>query len=73
MIYTALCVMHLMWAASITWASGMGLGPGNLALAYQLDAISQGPKSLDFQGPTPLPHALVMDAARIKSITHDAL
>jgi hypothetical protein len=24
-----------------------------MALAYQLDAISQGPKTFDFQGPTP--------------------
>ena len=31
MIYTALCIMLLMRAASITWASGKGLGPGNLA------------------------------------------
>jgi hypothetical protein len=36
------------------------LGPGNLeyfgpqmALTYRLDAISQGPKTRDFQGPTP--------------------
>ncbi len=29
MIYTALCVMLLMRAASITWASGRGLGLGN--------------------------------------------
>ncbi len=29
MIYTAPCVMLLMRAASITWASGRGLGPGN--------------------------------------------
>jgi len=56
---------------------GGGLGPGNheffgnqMALAYRLDAISQGPKSLNFQGPTPLPLAFVMDAARIKSIMH---
>jgi hypothetical protein len=27
MIYTSLCVMLLMRAASITWASGRGLGP----------------------------------------------
>ncbi len=40
--------MLLMGAASITWASGRGLGPGNLeffgpqmTLAYRLDAISQ--------------------------------
>ena len=52
MIDTAPCVMLLMRAASITWASGRGLGPGNLeffgpqmALAYRLDAISQGPKN----------------------------
>ncbi len=48
--------MLLMRAASITWASERGFGPGNLyfAFAYRLGAISQGPKkSLDFQGPTP--------------------
>ncbi len=51
MIYMALCVMLLMRAAFIIWESGKGLGPGNLdffgpqiALAYRLDAISQGPK-----------------------------
>ncbi len=44
----------LMRAASITRASGRGLGPGNLdflepqiALAYRLDVISQGPIGLD--------------------------
>jgi hypothetical protein len=31
MINTARCIMLLMRAASITWASGKGLGPGNLA------------------------------------------
>ncbi len=31
MIYTAPCVMLLMRAATITWASGRGLGPGNRA------------------------------------------
>jgi hypothetical protein len=42
--YMALCIMLLMQAASITWASGRGLGPGNLffrpqmALAYHLEA-----------------------------------
>ncbi len=52
---------------SITWASGRGLGPGNLefigpqmALAYRLDAISQGPKSSRFPGPNPLPFAHVI-------------
>ncbi len=68
--------MLLMRAASFTWASGRGLGSGNLdfigpqmALAYLLDAISQGPKKSRFPGTNPLPLALVMDAARIKSIT----
>jgi hypothetical protein len=40
-----------------------------MALAYWLDAISQGQKSFDFQGVTPFPLALVMDAACIKRIT----
>jgi hypothetical protein len=69
MIYIALCVMLLMRAASITWASGKGLGPGNLdffgsqmVLAYWLDAISQAQKS-----PTCPPNG----CTRIKSITHD--
>jgi hypothetical protein len=72
MIYTVLCVMLLMWAASITWASGKGLGPGNLdffrlqmALTYKLDAISQGPKKSRFPGPKPLPLALLMDVLYI--------
>ncbi len=41
--------------------------------AYRLDAISQGPKKFRFPGTKPLPIALVMDAARIKSITHWAI
>jgi hypothetical protein len=40
-----------------------------MALAYRLNAISQGPKKSWFPGPNPLPLSLVMDAARIKSIT----
>ncbi len=40
-----------------------------MALAYLLDAISQGPKNSKFLGPNPLPPVQVMDAARIKSIT----
>ncbi len=40
-----------------------------MALAYQLDTISQGPKMSRFPGPNPLPLALVIDSARIKSIT----
>ncbi len=37
-----------------------------------LDAISQAPKKSQFPGPNPLPLALIMDAARIKIITHGA-
>ncbi len=44
-----------------------------MALAYRLDAISQGPKIFLFPGPNPLPLAVVTDAARIKSITHGAV
>ncbi len=80
MIYMALCVMLLMQAASITWASGRGLGHGNLdffeplmANAYRLDAISQGPTKSRFLEPNPLPLVLVMDAALIKSITLGAV
>ncbi len=40
-----------------------------MALAYRLDAISQGQKKSQFPEPNPLSLALVMDAARIKSIT----
>ncbi len=43
-----------------------------MALTYRLDAISQGPEKSQFPGSKPLPLALVMDAARIKSITHKA-
>ncbi len=54
MIYTASCVMLLMRAASITWASGMGLGPVNRVFcetAPSLEAIAiWGTKN---SGPTP--------------------
>jgi hypothetical protein len=45
------------------------------ALALRLDAILQGSKSLDFQGPTPLSLALVPGNGfvRIKSITYGAV
>jgi hypothetical protein len=52
MIYKALRVMLLMRAASITWASGRGLGPRNLN--FRLEAILQGPKKSQFPGPNPL-------------------
>ncbi len=68
--------MLLMLEASITWAIGTELGAGNLefsgpqmALAYGLHAIALGPKNSRFLGLNPLPLALVMDTARIKSIT----
>jgi hypothetical protein len=71
--------MLLMQAASISWVSRTGLGPGNpeffgpqMAFPHRLDAISQGPKNSQFPGSNPLPLALVMDAALIKSITHGA-
>jgi hypothetical protein len=61
----------------ITRASGRGLGRGNLeflglkmALAYQLDAISRGPKNSRFPGLIPLPLAQVMDLPASKVITH---
>jgi hypothetical protein len=47
-------------AASFTWTSGRGLGPGHLnffgpqmELAYRLDDIYSAQNNLDFQGPTP--------------------
>ncbi len=39
-----------------------------MALAYRLDAISQGPKKSRFPGPNPLPLSLVMNAARIRAL-----
>jgi hypothetical protein len=71
MIYMALSVMIFDAGRSITWASGRGLGPGNLeffgpkmALAYRVDAISQGPI------PPTCPRNV---SARIKNITHVAI
>ncbi len=55
MIYTALCIMF--WGSVHIHYLGNweGVGPWKsqvfLALAYRLNAISQGPKTLDFQGP----------------------
>ncbi len=48
------------------------LGP-QMALAYRLDGISQGPKKSRFPGPNSIPLALEMDAARIESIMHGAV
>jgi hypothetical protein len=47
-------------------------GP-QMALAYRLDAISQGPKNSQFPGPNPLPFALVNGYARIQNIMHGAV
>jgi hypothetical protein len=59
---------------SISRASGRGLGPGileffgpQMALAYRLDAISQGSK-LSISRPNPLPIALVMDMHASKTL-----
>jgi hypothetical protein len=53
------------WKSQLFWASN------GMALAYRLNAISQGPKKSQFPGPNPLP--LGRNAARIKSITHGAV
>ncbi len=53
--------------------TGASLFGPQMALAYRLEAISQGPKNSRFPGPNPLPLALVKDAARIKSIMHGAV
>ena len=39
-----------------------------MALAYRLDVISQGPKNSRFPGPNPLPLALVMDMHTPKTL-----
>ncbi len=66
--------------ASITRASGKGLGPGildffgpQMALAYRLDAISQGPKNSQIPGPNPLPIGPNNGYARIQNIMHGAV
>ncbi len=65
-IETFLCAEMTTSAARAIWAQ--------MALAgYPLDAISQGPKTSRFPVPNPLPLAQVIDAARIKSITHRAV
>ncbi len=66
--------MLLMRAASITWASERGLDPGNLFWAPNGTRLSAryhftGPKKVSISRAQ---LALVMDAARIKSIAHGA-
>jgi hypothetical protein len=41
---------------------------GRMALAYQLDAILQGPKNSRIPGPNPLPLPLVMDMHAYKTL-----
>jgi hypothetical protein len=60
---------------SITWASGRGLGTGileffwpQMALAYWLYAISQGPKNSRIPESNPFPLALVMDMHASKTL-----
>jgi hypothetical protein len=59
------------WEGVGPWKSQV-FGP-QMALAYRLDVISQDSKNSRFPGPNPLKLALVMDAARIKSVTHGAV
>ncbi len=75
MVYTALCIMCLDACISITWGSMRGLGPGileffrpQMALAYQLDAISQGPKNSQIPGPNPLPLTLIIEMHASKTL-----
>ncbi len=56
---------------------GLGLGileffGPQMALAYQHYAVSQGPKNLDIQGPTPS-NCLRNGYARIQTIMHGAV
>jgi len=76
MIYSSLYKMIFGECISIPWASGRGLGAGNLksffgpqmALSYGLDAISQGSKNSRFPGPNPLTLVLVMDLRESKTL-----
>ncbi len=77
MIYTSLCWTIFDASRSISWVSGRGLGPGNLeffgtqmALAYRLNAISQGPKNSQFSRVRPHPTCPRNVSARIKNIMH---
>ena len=72
--------MFLMRADTLGGEVGGGVGAGYLeffgpqiALAYRLDAISQGPKNSWIPGPNPLPLALINGYARIQNIMHGAV
>ncbi len=70
MIYTAPCVMLLMRAASIARYQVFWARNGTRLSAR---CHFTGPKNSRLSGPNPLPLAQVMDAVRIKSITHGAV
>jgi hypothetical protein len=70
MIFTAPCMSSFLGPKR---HSPIGLMPFHRALAYRLDAISQGPKNSQFPGPIPLPLALVNGYARIQNIMHRAV
>jgi len=63
MLYTAPCILFWMRAYPLLEF----FGP-QMALAYRLDAISQGPKNSRFPGPNPLPLALLMDMLASKTL-----
>jgi hypothetical protein len=66
-IDTALYVKLLMQGKSITWASGRGLGPGNLDLFWHQIAFT-GPEKISISSVNPLPLALVMDLPATKAL-----
>jgi hypothetical protein len=80
MIFTAQCIMFWMRAYPLLGEMGGRLVPGNLeifgpqmALAYRLDVISQGPKNSQLPGPNPLPLALMNGYASFQNIMHGAV
>ncbi len=72
MIYTILCVMLLMRAASITWASGRGLGLGNINFFGPQMALAY-PMPLHRAQKVFISRANPLTLASIKSILHWAV
>ncbi len=70
MIYTALCIMLLMRAASITRAIGRGWGPENLE---PIGECHLEPKKVEISWAQPPPTCPSNGFARIKRITNRAL
>jgi hypothetical protein len=70
-----MCIMLLMRAAYITLASERGWALEILTGGPQVSSMPfyRAQKKAQFPGPNPLPRALVMDVARIKSIMHVAI